>query len=94
MTAGPGRSIGEWVDFGLLFAAKGLLAAGLVIRLSGGIATADRVLAAGILTLMATPAVRLINTMIEDVRRGDWLTLAATSGVGAVLLWSVFTALR
>jgi hypothetical protein len=82
------------VDVGLLFAAKGLLAAGLVIRLAGAIAAADRVLAAGILTLMATPAVRLVNTMIEDVRRRDWLTLAAASGVVAVLIWSLVTALR
>jgi len=90
----PIRSIGDELDIILLFAAKGLLAAGLVLRLSGGIPAADRVLAIGLLALMATPAVRIANTMVEDVRRRDWLTLAATLAVVAVLAWSLATAFR
>jgi uncharacterized membrane protein len=94
VTAPPARPIGHRIDQILLLAAKILMAAGLAIRLVGATGVADGVIAAGLVALMATPLVRLVSTMVDHLRRRDWLTLAASLGVTAVLVWSILTALR
>jgi len=70
------------------------LAIGLVLWISGSYPTAaERVLAAGLIVLMATPILRVVVSLIEYVRLRDWLFAATTLMVLAVLMGAVAVAL-
>ncbi len=94
MTTAPDRPFLERTDRFVVVSAKVLLAAGLVVRLAVSTSVGDRILGIGLLVLMATPAVRLLGTLVTDIRARDWVTVAATLGVAAVLAWSLASAMR
>jgi uncharacterized membrane protein len=69
-----------------------LLAAGLV-SWSAGAGPGQPLLAAGLIALMATPAVRLLVSLVEYVLLRDWFFVAATVTVVLVLLAGLLSAL-
>ena len=54
---------------------------------------ANRVLAAGLMLLMATPIVRVVASLVEYLRIRDWWFAATTVVVLAVLMGAVAVAL-
>jgi uncharacterized membrane protein len=75
--------------------ASGCLAVGLIMWMAGGYPiAADRVLAAGLIVLMATPILRVVVSLVEYLRMRDWLFAATTIVVLAVLMGAVAVALR
>ncbi len=72
-----------------------LLAAGLACWMIGlrGAATSF-CFEAGLLVLMATPVARVVVSLLEYARQRDWLFVAATATVLAVLAGTVLTAVR
>jgi uncharacterized membrane protein len=50
-----------------------LLAAGIVVMLTGSSVTATRFISAGIVTLMATPIIRVLAAGLIFTRERDWL---------------------
>jgi uncharacterized membrane protein len=86
--AALGRLLGVGV-----FASSVCLAAGLVLALAGsGTHTQGKLLAAGLLVLMATPAARVVVSVLTYVRRRDWLFAALTVVVLCELMASVWVA--
>jgi hypothetical protein len=71
-----------------------LLAAGLVVSLSGPPAAAAGLLDAGLLMLMLTPLLRLATTLAGDVQRRDRVAALTTLAVVAILGVAWFVALR
>ena len=71
----------------------GLLAIGLTCRLLAFEPWASRVLDAGLVVLMATPAARLAVSLIEYLRARDWFFVATTLGVALVLIAALVSAL-
>jgi hypothetical protein len=71
-----------------------LLAAGLAVWMARGAAAADRLLDAGLVALMLTPALRLVTTLVDDVRRRDRTAALTTLAVAAVLGLALVLALR
>lgn len=70
------------------------LAVGLILWMTGGYPiAAERVLAAGLIVLMATPVLRVVVSLVEYVRMRDWLFAATTIVVLAVLMAAVAVAL-
>jgi len=68
-------------------------AAGLSLMiLGGGGALARVLLPAGLIILLATPAARVIVSVVEYVRERDWLFVALTLTVLLALAASVWTA--
>jgi len=55
---------------------------------------ANRVLNAGLLVLMATPMLRVLLSVVEYVRMGDWFFAGTTLAVIAELSVTVISALR
>lgn len=71
------------------------LAVGLIMWMAGGYpVAANRVLAAGLIVLMATPILRVVVSLVEYLRMRDWLFAATTIVVLAVLMGAVAVALR
>jgi uncharacterized membrane protein len=68
-----------------------VLGVGLVLEFAG--ANAHPVLKSGLLVLMATPILRVIVSIVEYIRMGDWFFAATASAVLLVLLTSVGLAL-
>lgn len=72
-----------------------VLAAGLALFLFAPDAPATgRLLNAGLLVLMATPMLRVLMSVVEYVRMGDWLFASTTLAVIAELSVTVLSALR
>jgi uncharacterized membrane protein len=70
--------------------ASACLAAGLVLWMTGDYpSAADRVLAAGLVVLMATPILRVVVSLVEYLRMRDWFFAATTVVVLAVLMGAV-----
>jgi uncharacterized membrane protein len=73
--------------------ASACLAAGLIMWMAGGFPiAADRILAAGLIVLMATPILRVIVSLVEYLRMRDWAFAATTIAVLAVLIVTVVLA--
>src|SRR5207237_486776 len=69
------------------------LAAGLLLTLAGlGGRIAQAVLLCGLLILLATPAARVVVSIVEYVRERDWLFAALTLTVLLTLVGSVVVA--
>jgi uncharacterized membrane protein len=72
-----------------------LLALGLLLWLAGYDGTWDRrILGAGLITLMATPVVRVIVSSVEYIRRRDWFFAATSLAVLVVLALTIAIAFR
>jgi uncharacterized membrane protein len=72
-----------------------LLTLGLILTMaSSGGTWAGHLLAAGLVILMATPIVRVIISMLECVRMGEWFFVFSTIVVLAELGAGVLYALR
>lgn len=70
-----------------------LLGAGLVLFLVGRTpATADVLLRAGLIVLMATPVARVALSVVEYARVRDWFFLATATAVLLVLLATIAAA--
>ena len=75
-------------------ASAACLAAGLAMWVAGGDSPlASGVLATGLVTLMATPILRVVVSLVEYVRMRDWFFVATTVIVFGVLLVTVTLAL-
>lgn len=70
-----------------------LLALGLGVWTWRGPA-ADPLLDAGLVALMLTPVLRLVTTLVADVRRGDAVAAATTVAVFVILALGLTLALR
>ncbi len=81
------RSLGRVLGVGLILSTA-LLAVGLLLTLAGHATAAPLFLNAGLLTLMATPIVRVLVAMIDYVVNRDWMFLTLTASVLLVLLGS------
>lgn len=80
--------VGVWVS-------SLLLAAGLTIALVYGASRdGDMLLRSGLLTLMATPLLRVVLSVIEAIRRRDWFWVWTTAAVVLVLTGTVVYSLR
>ena len=77
-----------------VLASSACLAVGLVLWMSGGYpVAASRVLAAGLILLMATPILRVVVSLVEYLRMRDWLFAVTTLVVLGVLLITVALAM-
>lgn len=86
--------VGRLFTVGVALSAA-LLAIGLALFLFVPEARAtDHLLNAGLLVLMATPMLRVLLSIVEYVRMGDWLFAATTLAVIAELSVTVLSALR
>jgi uncharacterized membrane protein len=74
-------------------ASAALLAVGLGLWVSGLEPWATWVLDGGLLTLMATPAARVVVSFGAYLRARDWFFVATTAGILVVLLGSLISAL-
>lgn len=73
--------------------ASGLLLAGLLLWFTGF--TLQHVaLRLGLMTLMATPLVRIVSVLVVLVRRRDYWTVAATLAVAAIVATTLAIALQ
>ena len=71
------------------------LAAGLALFLVAPAAPATgRLLNAGLLILMATPMLRVVLSVVEYIRMGDWFFASTTLAVLAELSVTVLSALK
>ena len=78
-----------------VLASAACLAIGLILWMAGGYpVVANRVLALGLIVLMATPILRVVLSLVEYVRMRDWFFAATTIVVLAVLMGAVAVALR
>jgi uncharacterized membrane protein len=101
MTTPPADALARLeVHVGRLFVAgvsvsSALLAAGLALFLLAPDApAASKLLNAGLLVLMATPMLRVLLSVVEYVRMGDWFFASTTLAVIAELSVTVWSALR
>ena len=79
---------GVWIS-------SALLAAGLVTLLAFGHSRAgDGLLRFGLLTLMATPVLRVMLSIVEALRQRDWFWVWTTAAVVVVLTGTVVYSLR
>ena len=84
--------IGEVLRFGTI-ASSTLLAVGLVMMLLGYRSEFARLLLeAGLIILIATPAARVVVSVIEYIRERDWVFVALTLVVLLALAGSVVAA--
>lgn len=70
-----------------------LLAVGLLLWSLAAEPWASRLLQAGLLVLMATPATRVTLSLVEYIRVRDWFFVATAVAVLAVLASAVISAL-
>jgi uncharacterized membrane protein len=85
--------VGRLFSIGVALSAV-LLGIGLGLYLFAPGALADRLLDAGLLVLMATPMLRVLLSVAEYVRMGDWFFVATTLAVLAELSVTVLSAFR
>ena len=88
------RTIGQILRWGTL-ASSVFLAAGLLMTLAGYDTDLSRLLlSTGVITLLATPAGRVVVSVIEYIRERDWvfvlLTLIVLSALGASVLAALY----
>jgi uncharacterized membrane protein len=84
--------IGEVLRFGTI-ASSALLAVGLVMTLTGYRSEFARLLLeAGLIILIATPAARVVVSVIEYIRERDWMFVVLTLVVLLALAGSVVAA--
>jgi uncharacterized membrane protein len=76
------RQLGAVLAAGVALSA-GLLAVGLALWMAAGAGGA--LLHVGLIVLMATPVLRVVVSLVEFVRLREWLFVAATVAVLAVL---------
>lgn len=69
------------------------LAAGLIMAIVQGPGTADILLAAGVVILLATPVARVLISIVEYVRERDWTFVVLTTIVLIELMASAVAAL-
>jgi len=73
-----------------VFTAAACLAVGLALWMAGAAnGTANTLLTAGLMILMATPILRVIVSLVEYVRMRDWFFVVTTVMVLGVLLATV-----
>jgi predicted PurR-regulated permease PerM len=77
-----------------VLATTALLAAGLGVWLARGPGAAEPLLDAGLIALMLTPVLRLITTLVDDIRRRDAVAVATTVAVCVILGVGLVLALR
>lgn len=83
------RWLGKVLTAGVL-ASTGLLAAGLLLQLLGvELGAAAAMTNAGLIVLMATPAARVVVSVVEYSLERDWLFAALTTTVLVILLGSL-----
>jgi uncharacterized membrane protein len=87
------RLLGRLMLAGVTSSAACLLL-GLVLFLTGAAPAATIVITVGLVTLMATPALRVFVAVVESVRMRDWFFLASTLSVVAMLGLTLMWALR
>ncbi len=88
------RSVGRILTAGVL-ASTGLLAAGLLLHISGMEPGASSALMnAGLIALMATPVARVVVSVVEYALKRDWLFAMLTTTVLAILLGSLAVSLN
>lgn len=86
------RQLGRVLGFGVRASAV-LLGAGLALFLVGRTpATADLLLRAGLIVLMATPVLRVALSVVEYARVRDWFFLTTATAVLLVLLATIVAA--
>ena len=85
------RTIGQVLRIGVT-ASSLALAAGIVLEFFG-LPGASWLLNAGVLTLLATPAARVVISIVEYIDARDWTFVTLTSIVLVELLASVVAAL-
>jgi uncharacterized membrane protein len=84
--------IGEVLRFGTI-ASTALFAIGVLMELAGFQTDAARLLLqAALVILLATPAARVVVSVVEYVREGDWTFVVLTLVVLAALAGSVAAA--
>jgi uncharacterized membrane protein len=76
-----------------LTASAALLVVGLTLWAAGPGVWSRRLLETGLLVLMATPAVRVLVSLVEYWRERDWLFVAAAIAIALVLMASVLSSL-
>lgn len=82
------------VLLGGVLSSSACLAVGLIMWMAGGYpVAANRVLAAGLIVLMATPILRVVVSLVEYLRMRDWFFAATTIVVLVVLMVAVAVAL-
>ena len=82
------------VLLGGVLSSSACLAVGLIVWMAGSYPiAANRMLAAGLIVLMATPILRVVVSLVEYVRMRDWWFAATTVVVLAVLMGAVAVAL-
>ena len=80
---------------GGVWSSAALLAAGLTMLLVLGVSErGETLLRAGLLTLMATPLLRVILSVFEAIRQRDWFWVWTTVAVVLVLTGTVVYSLR
>jgi uncharacterized membrane protein len=85
--------LGRVLLAGVLSAAA-CLAVGLILWMAAGDSiVANRVLAAGLIVLMATPILRVVVSLVEYLRMRDWAFAVTTIVVLAVLIVTVVVAM-
>jgi uncharacterized membrane protein len=70
-----------------------LLLAGVLAWITGLEPWATLLLDAGLVVLMATPAARVVVSLVEYLRARDWFFVLTTGGVILVLLATLMTAM-
>jgi uncharacterized membrane protein len=84
--------IGEVLRFGTI-ASSSLFAIGLVMMLTGyRVALAGGLLEVALIVLLATPAARVVVSVVEYIRERDWMFVALTLAVLLALAGSVAAA--
>ncbi|MBA2302333.1 MAG: DUF1634 domain-containing protein [Acidobacteria bacterium] len=81
----------RWLSIAVVILVGGAFALGLILYvLDRGSGASLQALNAGLLLLMAAPAVRILVAGAEQIRRGDWTFVLLTAIVAAeigVVLW-------
>lgn len=85
--------LGRLLSIGILLSAIAL-AAGIIMYLFDPGPIANRLLAVGLIALMATPMLRVAVSVVEYIRMREWFFVATTVIVLAELTLSVVYALR
>jgi uncharacterized membrane protein len=85
------RLLGRTLGIGIAVSTI-VLAAGLALSLASNGAAGTVLLHAGLLTLMATPMLRVLLSCVEYVRQRDWFFAANALGVLVILGITIYAA--
>lgn len=88
------RHLGLLLITGVMLSAVALALGLLVLVLAPASPSAPRLLAAGLMILMATPMLRVVLSIVEYIRMREWSFVATTVVVLTQLAIGVFYALR